>query len=225
MTDMTNRSAEAGPEAAGIPPIATPLGPVHLGCVVGRAVAGIPDEVRTLPSGASLAQWLWPGHAVARLVWGRIPPFVVPHLREFVNECWGAVWSIRALSLVKSLTVSAVLTALPGDARGGPDTGERLAAVTYETADTKLSIGTHDEYALDGRAYAVLPWARPPVPRAWAEPMAAWCEPTAPTWDIRSGTIKLSPPWEGRASVDVWSQPGIVARLPGLRPGECVDLH
>lgn len=186
------------------PQVVTPFGPVVLHCGLGDRVAGLPDEVAQPNGQGWTAGWCWPETAQLRLTAAPIAPPLDDHF-ELLDGYWGVVWSIQALDALESVTVSAVLAALPDDAVGGADSGELLAAVTYETADLTLSIGGHDEEALHGRASHDAPCWGGPLPRRWAP--------------------QLWPLWQTPFGVDLHHQHGLVCRLPGLDPGERVDLH
>jgi hypothetical protein len=151
-----------------------------------------------------MAGWCWPDTVQLRLTAAPIAPPLDDHF-EPLDGYWGVVWTIQAQAELESVTISAVLAALPDDAVGGGDTGELLAAVTYETADLTLSIGGHDEDALHRRASHDAPRWGGPLPRRWAP--------------------RLWPLWQTPFGVDLHHQHGLVCRLPGLLPGERVELH
>ncbi|RZS45217.1 hypothetical protein EV193_1011104 [Herbihabitans rhizosphaerae] len=129
-----------------------------------------------------------------------VDPALGDHL-EPIAACWGAVWRITASARTPELRLSATLTALPDGVRGGADTGERLAAVTYENADTRLSIGTHDEEAIRARCGTDLP--------------ASWAD-----------AFPEHEPWNSEFGVDCGrTTPGLTWRLPPLAAGESCVIH
>jgi hypothetical protein len=187
------------------PEVATPFGLVVLHCTLGDRVAGPPHDLVHPKTEGWVARWCWPETAQLRLAAARIVPPLDAHF-EPLDGYWGVVWSVQALGALESVTISAILAALPEDAAGGGDTGELLATVTYETADMTLSIGGHDEEALLARAsHHDAPQWGGPLPSRWA--------------------TQLLPLWEAPFGVDLHHQHVLVYRLPGLHPGERVDLH
>ncbi|WP_439656199.1 hypothetical protein ACSHWB_27625 [Lentzea sp. HUAS TT2] len=63
-------------------------------------------------------------------------------------ELWTAAWRFTAREAVTGLEVTVGLTATAPGVDGGPDSGERLHAVTLENADAVVSVGGPDEERL-----------------------------------------------------------------------------
>jgi hypothetical protein len=104
---------------------------------------------------------------------------------------WTATWRFTARQAVTRLEVTAGLTATAPGVDGGPDSGERLDAVTFENAMAVVSIGGPDEeqllaefglechvrYLDDGTVSWMLPGLEP-AGTAQLTLAVAWSEPT-----------------------------------------------
>ncbi|MTE15345.1 hypothetical protein [Nocardia aurantiaca] len=142
--------------------IDTPLGIVSFAVALeSDAVPAGPDTAWRLRNGSHLHRWRH-RNATLDLLIGSIdmPAWdggaAVP--------VWAGIWQVRAHTAVSALTISAELTDLPADARGGPDSGECLAAVSVENEHFMVSIGGPDSellalQAADGRL----------MPAGWAD--------------------------------------------------------
>lgn len=181
----------------------TPFGPVVLACALGGREVGVPDEVTDRVAGGWVARCRT-DVADVRVMAAPVAPPLTDHFGP-LDGYWGVVWSIDATIGIGSVSVSAVLRDFPPGVSGGGDCGELLAAVTYENLDTVLSIGTHDEEALDARAGVEAGRWVGPLPSRWRG--------------------LLWPQRQSRFAVDVGRRHGVECQLPGLEPGEHVDLH
>ncbi|SDX29569.1 hypothetical protein SAMN05421504_102941 [Amycolatopsis xylanica] len=107
---------------------------------------------------------------------------------------WAAVWHVVARDPVPEVTLTAALTGIPDDAVGDYDTGERLDAFTFETADVAVTLGgpdfesVHEDAALGEY-----------LPSRWV------------------GELDEFP-------VEMAEPARLIWRLPGLEPGESVRL-
>lgn len=180
--------------------VATPLGTVRFAVrVSGWDVPARPEFTWDVPSGARLLRWRHPSVRLDVLS-GR----TVPRLPEV--RCHSTVFRVLAREPLSEFAVQAELTGMPADAYRGVDTGERLDAVTIETADAVVSVGGPDvellrscarlghhvppywagqlpDNAVEIEAPARLIWQLPPVERGdyaelWVS--VAWGEPGGP---------------------------------------------
>ncbi|WP_370945761.1 hypothetical protein AB5J62_42760 [Amycolatopsis sp. cg5] len=107
---------------------------------------------------------------------------------------WAAAWHIVAEEPVPEVTLTAALTGIPEDAVGDIDSGERLEAVTFQTADVAVTLGGPD-YELV-HAYAA---SRDYLPSRWVD-------------ELDEFPVEIAEPAR------------LIWRLPGLKPGESVKL-
>ncbi|WIV60288.1 hypothetical protein [Amycolatopsis nalaikhensis] len=122
--------------------VVTPLGQVRFAVrVAGWDVPARPELTWGLGSGARLSRWR---HRAVRLdvLAGpsvpRLPDGFPPVTRETT------IFRVLARESLDEFVVQAELTGVPGDAEGGPSTGERLDAFTVENADAVVSVGGPD---------------------------------------------------------------------------------
>ncbi|MEC3951986.1 hypothetical protein VMT65_02965 [Nocardia sp. CDC153] len=180
--------------------IDTPLGIVGFSVALGADVLpATPDTVWRLPNGAHLHRWRQYGATVDLLIGSiDVPAFdggaPVP--------LWAAVWQVTAQSAIPGLVVTAEMTDLPANARGGVDSGECLAAVTVETERLMVSVGGADTellamQAADGRL----------LPADWADLL--------PTDDYDTST---------EYGVRYHDPAGIAWHLPGLTTHQAARL-
>ncbi|MFE9581170.1 hypothetical protein ACFYO1_32685 [Nocardia sp. NPDC006044] len=142
--------------------IDTPLGTIGFSVTLGSDVlATEPDALWRLPNGSHLHQWRHRDAAVDLLIgsidvpaWDGGAPVPV----------WAGIWQVQSRAKLPRLVISAELTDIPGNAYGGRDPGECLAAVSIENEDFMVSIGGPDSellamQAADGRLMPTS-WAR-----------------------------------------------------------------
>ncbi|MVU81765.1 hypothetical protein GPX89_31580 [Nocardia sp. ET3-3] len=179
--------------------IDTPLGIVGFSVALGSEVLpAAPDTVWRLPNGSQLHRWRRPSATVDLLIGSvDLPAWdggaAVP--------MWATVWQVSAQSAVPGLVLAADMSDLPAGARGGPDTGECLAAVSVENEHFMVSVGGADTellamQAADGRL----------LPADWADVL-----PTDGN-DLGEYGVRYQDP------------AGIAWHLPGLATGEVARL-
>ncbi|MFD8491936.1 hypothetical protein [Amycolatopsis sp. NPDC059657] len=148
--------------------IETPLGVVGFSCRLGGGKAQV--DLRVGPIKPDL-----PAH---------FPPVTL----------WAAVWQVVAREPVPEVTLTAALTGIPDDAVGDYDTGERLAAFTFETADVAVTLGGPDFESVREDAES-----GEHMPGRWVD-------------ELDEFTVEMAEPAR------------LIWRLPGLEPGESVRL-
>ncbi|WP_162958126.1 hypothetical protein [Nocardia yunnanensis] len=158
--------------------IDTPLGIVGFSVTLGGEVLpAAPDTVWRLPNGARLQRWRRDSATVDLLIGSIDMPAwdggaAVP--------MWAAIWQVSARAAVPGLIVAAEVTDLPADARGGPDSGECLAAVSVENERFMVSVGGADTellamQAADGRL----------LPADWADLLPADGDDSVSEYGVR----------------------------------------
>ncbi|WP_040812402.1 hypothetical protein [Nocardia concava] len=180
--------------------IDTPLGIVGFSVALGDEVLpSAPDTVWRLPNGPQLHRWKRRAATVDLLI-GRIE---LPAWDGGAPvPMWAGIWQVTAHTAVPGLTVGAELTDLPAGARGGPDSGECLAAVSVENEHFMVSIGGADTellamQAADGRL----------LPADWADVLPADGDDAHTEYGVR------------------YRDPAAIAwQLPGLATGEIARL-
>ncbi|MFE3195149.1 hypothetical protein ACFXHA_39525 [Nocardia sp. NPDC059240] len=189
--DLSLRSAD----------IVTPVGTVVFTSRLGQEVVGGSTSAQALPSGAITHRWNYPS-ATINLVTGPV------RNRRYINRgpltvaaLWAAVWQIRARSQVPGLELLAELTDMPADSQSSPDCGERLDAMTIDSATTTLSMGGPDMELLFAQAETGRH-----LPRRWVQHLPrSWADNSSPYFVATSYPARLT--WQ----------------LPGLEPGEVVE--
>jgi len=128
--------------------IETPDGALVTTAMVGSAVLASPEEAVRLVRGGRLFAW---DHGDCRLELLRCP---VPPVWSAgaLEGCEAAVWRFLARADAACVSLRCGWETLPVAARGGPDSGQFLAAQTWRIGGRRVSLGTEDEESLALRA-------------------------------------------------------------------------
>lgn len=134
--------------------IETPEGALVTTAMVGSATLAGPQEAVRLVRGGRLFAW---DHGDCRLELLRCPvspAWLAGTLEgsEALEGCEAAVWRFLARADAACVSLRCVWETLPLAARGGPDSGQFLAAQTWQIGGRRVSLGTEDEASLALRA-------------------------------------------------------------------------
>ncbi len=183
--------------------LGTPAGPVELVCLVDGLEPALVD-VQPLGSGVREI-WASPGQLEVGFLRTDLGPPRHGQDRPPLDGYVGVVWTLSAQVACGPLTFGAHLIDPLVEEDTGPNSGECLSAVTYETDDYALSIGTQDDEALYAQT-TVRPgsWAQPRLPPEWAPALAV--------------------PWSGEYGARE-DTTGVTVHLPPLLAGQEADVH
>lgn len=181
----------------------TPAGPVELVCRVDDLEPSLHSVQRF---GAGVREtWVSPGRLEVVFLRTELGPPRHREDRPPLDGYVGIVWTLSAAVECGPLTFSAHLTDPAVRESSAPNNGEHLSAVTYETDDFALSIGTQDDEALRSRtADRPGPWGQLRLPPEWSHPLAD--------------------PWNGEHGAREHGT-GVTVRLPPLPAGRQADVH
>jgi hypothetical protein len=173
------------PTSAAQPVITTPLGTLSLDAEVDGVVIGDlkPSAAYRLECGGYLLRWALDG-ITAELLLCRPQPAVSGSMT--VDDCWAGMWRVRVSVPAESLKFSCLWE--PGYlwTEGNPDSGEGLAAQTWEKSDQengllRVTVGTVDVGVLTRYAQRGL------LPGRWANLLGWSYGGIVP--DVRTGEV------------------------------------
>lgn len=185
------------PAAPGIAALPTPFGDIGLAVEVGGKIIGDRADVScTIPNGSRVL--VWTNELLrAELLLGAVAADLPAGMA--VSACHLAVWRLHARVDIPSCRFIATWSAARSPAFGGPDSGQGLAAQSWNNGETTVSLGTAD---------------------------AEWLARCGPEWELpASWSSLMSADDPSGVTIEEYRPDGLALDLPGLTAGEGGQIH
>ena len=191
------RTLGAKSATPGLAALQTPFGTIDLTVEFSDKIVGHrADESWEIPSGSRVL--VWTNECLrAELLLGAVDVDLPPGMA--VSGCHAAVWRLRARAEISSCRFIAAWTAHL-TASGGPDSGEGLAAQSWDDGETTVTLGTAD---------------------------ADWLERCGPAWKTfpASWSSLLNVDDPSNVIIEDYLPDGLALDLPELTAGEGGQIH